>query len=151
MPRKSWPRALFAFLAATMLAPIGAREVGAAEERLSGTAVEIDHTTSTLLLRAGPWRMSPEENMAALRIRIALTPETRVLVLEHPVSVRANPRSVVRVSSETEALRPGVFATVVVTRTGDRFVAEQVEVFTDPLGANPTPPRAPSNLTVRPN
>jgi hypothetical protein len=142
---------MFGFLAAAMmLASMAPHEVGAAEERLSGTVVEIDHTTSTLLLRAGPWRMSPEEDAAAIRISVAFTPKTQVLVVDHPLTVSANPRGVVTVSSEVEALGPGVFATVAVTRTANGLTAERIEVLADPLRGNPGPPAAPSNLTVQP-
>ena len=151
MPRKSLPCEMFGFLAATMmLASIAPREVGAVEERLSGTVVEIDHTTSTLLLRVGPWRMSPEEDTASIRISVAFTPRTQVLVMGHPLTARANSWDVVGVSSEVAALRPGVFATVAVTKTANGLMAERIEVLADPLRGNPGPPAAPSNLTVQP-
>jgi len=133
-----------------MLASIAPREVGAVEDRLSGTLVEIDRSTYTLLLRVGPWRMSPEEDAASIRISVAFTPKTQVLVVGHPLTASANPEGVVTVSSEVEALRPGVFTTIAVTKTANGLTAERIEVLADPLRASPGPPAAPSNLTVQP-
>jgi hypothetical protein len=150
MPRKSFLREVLGFLAVTMmLASIAPRGVGAAEERLSGTVVEIDHSSSTLLLRAGPWQMSHEQDAASIRISITFTPGTRVLIVDQPLTAGANPRGMVRVS-EVEALAAGVFATVVVTKTANGFMAQRIEVLADPLRASPGPPPAPSNLTVQP-
>jgi len=135
----------------TALAAIAPGESGAAEERRSGTVLAIDHTTAVLLLRVGPWRMKEQDAAAVSPTRIALTPSTSVLLVNHASSAGANarPGDVVETSSDAEALRPGVFATVIFTQTGAELVALRIEVLADPLRPNRGPLPAPLNLTIQ--
>jgi hypothetical protein len=142
-------RGTFGVLVIAMaLASITPREAVAAEERRSGTVVAVDRSSSTLLLRVGPWRPGEPDATAPNPERIALTPETSIVLAEHPGN--ASTWTAVKVSSETEPLRPGAFATVIFTETATEWVAKRIEVIADPSRAARETLAPPSSLTIRP-
>jgi hypothetical protein len=136
------------------LVSLGARDAGAAEERRSGIVVGVDRATSTLLLQVGPASMTKEQQMAFPPTRIAFTPETSVMIVDHSVGASASTRPVAvpstRVSSDPEALRPGAYATVVFDASSPEPVASRIELIADPTRQGPTPPSTPGGLSVSP-
>ena len=136
------------------LVSLGSREAGAAEERRSGIVVGVDRATSTLLLQVGPASMTKEEQKALPPARIGFTRDTSVMIVDHVASVSASTKPVgvpsTRLASESEALRPGAYATVVFDTSTPEPVASRIEVIADPMRQGSTPPPTPGGLSVAP-
>ena len=140
----------------SVIATIIPGEVGATEERRSGTVLAIealDHATSTLVLRVGPWRMKEEDVVPGnVPLRLTLNPSTEIVVVTRSASAGSNGAagSLIETPANAEALESGLFVTVTFTQIGPTLVADRVLVIAEPLSLYPTPPSAPSSLAVHP-
>ena len=141
----------------SIIASLTPSEAGASEERRSGTILTIDQSdasTSTLVLRVGPWRWKDEDVVPGnVPLRIALEPATDVMIVRRAVSADSSGTvgALTRTPASLQAVTPGSFVTVTFSQTGLGLHADRVEVIPEPLALYPSPPAAPSALVVRPN
>ena len=158
MSGRAWLAGKLCMLAVstTLISVIASGEVGATEERRSGTVLAIealDHATSTLVLRVGPWRMKEEDVVLGnVPLRLTLNPSTEIVVVTRSASAGSNgpAGSLIETPANAEALESGLFVTVTFTQSGPALVADRVLVIAEPLTLYPTPPSAPSSLAVHP-